>query len=239
MKKRLFSFFFLLTFFGAALGFSQVQVQADYWSSYIWRGFDLNPERRPVFQPSLDYEFGDSGISANLWMSFSFEDKALHETDLTLIYDFSPSEDISLEAGFIHYGWYFTRNFRFKHDTTHEIFFGAGLPAVFLEPCLEVYYDFHNGKGFYFQLNAGHSLTLSPTLGLDLSASLGYNGGQWLPEEASSGFSDMNLGMDLVFGLARWTLVGSGRFTAALMEALGKKEYLYIGISVIYSPGKC
>ena len=238
MKKRLISLVCAFIFLGNATGFSQARFQADYWSSYIWRGFDLNPDRRFVFQPSLDYEFGDSGISANLWMSFSFEDKELNETDLTVTYDFSSSEELSLEAGFIHYGWYFTRSFRFNHDTTHEIFFSAGLPSVFLEPSLDVYYDFHNGKGLYFQLNAGHSLTLSPAVGLDLSASLGYNGGQWLPEDAPAGFSDMNLGMDIVFEFARWALVGSGRFTAVLMDALGIKEFLYFGISFIYTPGE-
>ena len=78
--------------------------QLDFTSRYIWRGFDLNPANKPAVQPSITYGFGDSGFAVNLWGSFSFENKQVNETDITLSYDFKLNDRISMSVGFIHYG---------------------------------------------------------------------------------------------------------------------------------------
>jgi len=153
-----------------------VQLGLDFNSRYIWRGFDLNPNNEPVLQPSVTVTFGDTGLALNVWNSFSFIDSALHETDMTLSYDFSLNKDISVSIGFIQYGWYFTKGFSFKDNTTQEFYVTAGLANLPLKPSLSFYYDFNNGDGFYASLGVGHSLKLSGANTLELSATLGYNG---------------------------------------------------------------
>ena len=54
---------------------AQVSLRADFLSSYIWRGFDLNPYQEPVLQPQIGYKFGGSGLALDIWSSFSFKDK--------------------------------------------------------------------------------------------------------------------------------------------------------------------
>jgi len=118
-----------------------VAYQLDFSSRYIWRGFDLNPQNKPVLQPSITYSFGDSGLAVNVWGSFSFENKELNELDLTLSYDFSISEKLSLSIGFIHYGWYFGEVFSFEDDTTQELFVSVGFPKILFSPNISLYYD--------------------------------------------------------------------------------------------------
>lgn len=209
------------------------EFQVDFSSRYIWRGFDLNPQNQPVLQPSITHSFGDSGFSVNVWGSFSFENKELHEADLTLSYDFKTAENFSLSIGLIHYGWYFTEGFDFGDHTTQEIYITAGLPKVILGPSLSVYYDFNNGDGFYVSLGLGHSVQLSDQLNLDLSASLGYNGEQWIDE---SGFSDLNLGLSVPFKIDKISISPFVKITFVLMDAVNPEvdnEFAF-GASLVF-----
>ena len=216
---------------------AQFSFQADYTSRYIWRGFDLNPYKKPVIQPSLGYDFGDSGLSLNLWMSFSFANKELHETDLTLAYTRNLSKAFFLEAGFIHYGWYFAPNFRFEDDTSHEVFAGVKMPESILHPALTVFYDFTNGDGFYVLLETEYSFQLMKFLGTTLSASLGYNGGQWLAEETDPGFSDLNIGIALVYEQANFSIIPFANYTFVLLDAIGEENHFWFGLSLVYELG--
>jgi hypothetical protein len=166
----------------------------DFNSRYIWRGFDLNPNNKPVLQPSVTFTIGDTGFSVNLWGSFAFGNKRLHEADITFSYDFSNLKDINLSIGFIHYGWYFSENFEFEDHTSQEVYLTLGLPKVPLTPTLSLYYDMGNGDGFYASLGIGHGVKLTESITLDLSASIGYNGGQWIE---GSGFSNLDFGVSI------------------------------------------
>lgn len=214
---------------------AQVSASADYVSSYFWRGFDLNPLRKPVIQPAFGFPVGQTGLYLDVWGSFSFEGKELFETDLTLSYTYEGWDNVIVTGGIIHYGWYLTKNFSFTKDTSHEIFFSAVLPNVTLQPSLTLYYDFANGDGLYLSLAGEHSFSLSKTVGARLSADIGFNGGQWLPEDAAPGFSDANFGIDFVFSMDRFEIVPFIRLTSVLMEALGKKSHIWYGVSVRYS----
>lgn len=234
MKTKYVFFIFLifvLVFLHTHL-MAEFSIQADLASRYIWRGFDLNPYRKPVFQPSVEYEFGESSLSLNCWASFSFENKDANEIDLTLKYNYKPSENISLSAGLIHYGWYFVENFRFGDDTSHEVFVSAGLPEVFFDPSVEVYYDFTNGDGFYVLLKAGYSLKLHESIVTNFSSSLGYNGGQWLAEGVDPGFSDLNFGMTLLFKTKIFRISHFVNYTIVLLDAIGKENHFWLGVSV-------
>lgn len=207
--------------------------QVDLSSRYIWRGFDLNPQNKPVIQPSFTHTFGESGFAVNLWGSISFEDKALNEIDLTLTYDLKTTEDYSISLGFIHYGWYFSEDFDFGDHTTQEVYISAGLPKVFLNPNLTFYYDFNNGDGYYVLASLGHSLEVAPKVNLDLSASLGYNGKQWIDR---TGFSDLNLGLAIPLVLEKITITPFLRATFILMDEINPFVHneITLGISIIH-----
>jgi hypothetical protein len=203
-----------------------------YSSSYIWRGFDLNPTQKMVLQPSVDYSFGKSGLALNLWSSFSFVNRYSNEIDLTLSYTFRTSENLRLKAGLIHYGYYFVENFSFENNTSHEIFVSAGLPNLVIHPSLTVFYDFTNGDGFYLQLETGHSITITQAIQTELSASLGYNGGQWLAEGEDPGFSDLNIGAAVLFEYKNWEITPFANYTFVLLDALGNENFFWFGIGM-------
>lgn len=234
-KKLVFSIVFL-----CLLGIShsnllaEFHFQADLVSRYIWRGFDLNPYKKPVFQPSMEYEFGNSGLSLNLWMSFSFANKELNETNFTLAYTRKLSEQFSLKAGLIHYGWYFAPNFRFEDDTSHEVFARVGMPEIVLQPAITIFYDFTNGDGFYVLLETGYSFEPGKSFKTSFSASLGYNGGQWLAEGTDPGFSDLNIGISLAYAWNELRIIPFANYTFVLLDAIGKENHFWFGISLIY-----
>jgi hypothetical protein len=236
LKKYLFLFFVLLCLLGICrINLSaDIHFQADFISRYIWRGFDLNPYTEPVFQPSLAYEWGKSGLSLDLWMSFSFANKEWNETQLTLAYSRQLSEHFSLKAGLIHYGWYFAPNFRFKDDTSHELFARLGMPETLFQPAITIFYDFTNGDGYYILLEAGYSFKPLEFFGAAVSASLGYNGGQWLAEDSDPGFSDLNLGLSLTYAVSEFRIIPFAYYTFVLLDAIGKEDHFWFGISLAY-----
>jgi uncharacterized protein (TIGR02001 family) len=217
---------------------AEFQFQADLASRYIWRGFDLNPYKKPVFQPSIAYEFGNSGLSMNLWMSFSFANKELNEANLTLAYTEELSDQFLLEAGLIHYGWYFAPNFRFADDTSHEIYARVWMPDIMIQPGITIFYDFTNGDGFYVLLETGYSFEPIKSLETSLSASLGYNGGQWLAEGTDPGFSDLNLGLSMAYAWNELRIMPFANYTFVLLDAIGEENHFWFGLSLIYKLGK-
>jgi uncharacterized protein (TIGR02001 family) len=177
-------------------------------SRYVWRGFDLYADNHQALQPCLALEFADSGFSLELWSSFALtgsdEYGSSGEVDLTLSYDFMLNEKIALNAGLIHYGYYFAKAFSARKDTTLEAFLSVELPEAFLSPSLSLYYDFNLGSGCYLQLECRHRVPLGKSLDLELAASLGYNGKLFI---AASGFSDFSwqLAVPLRLGAASLT----------------------------------
>jgi hypothetical protein len=207
--------------------------QITYTSRYIWRGFDANPDNKPALQPSVTFNFGKSGLSLNLWESFSFENKEVNETDITLSYAFKTSKKYSLSVGFIHYGWYFAKGFTFKNNTSNEVTISAGLPEVFLSPNLSLFYDFSNGAGLYAQLAVGGRLKIAGDIGADISAILGYNGKQWVNE---SGFSNLSIGVNVPFKLGNVTVSPFVNVVFILMDAVnpGVNNEMYFGVSLLF-----
>ena len=210
-----------------------VEYQVDMSSRFIWRGFDLNPQNKPVLQPSVTFTLGESGLSLNLWSSFSFVSKDLDEVDATLSYDFQLSEGVAMTVGLIHYGWYFVDGFTFKDHTTQELYATLGFQRLPLAPELSVYYDFGNGDGLYLKLAVSHSLRLSEELNLDLSASLGYNDNLWITD---SGLSDLNVGAAVPFKIDNVTVSPFLNFTLVLLDAVnpGVDNEFWAGISIIF-----
>lgn len=220
-----FSVFFLISM---NLLYSGVSYQVDFNSSYIWRGWDLNPSKKPVLQPSVTYGFGESGLALNLWCSFSFEDSTTNEIDITLSYDYELSKDVTLSAGFINYGWYFAKEFKFKENTTQEIYVSFGFPKILLSPSISVYYDLNNGDGLYVLGAIKYGIKISEKLTAELSSSLGYNGGQWTEE---TGFSDLNFGFSVPMPIKKLNLSVSSNYTI-VFDGFGDTNYFWVGASI-------
>ncbi len=237
MNKRHFFYIALIIIlvFSVANLEAEVGYQVDAASRYIWRGFDANPHKKPVIQPSIDFAFGQRGFSLNLWSSISFAHKDLNEFDLTLSYATDLSKDVSLTAGIIHYAWYLADNFKFKDNTSHEIFLSIESPTTFLHPSLSIFYDFTVGDGIYLLLAIDHSFPLFARLGTILSASLGYNGGQWLAEGSDPGFSDLNFGLTLPYQSGPFQVAAFVNYTIVLLDAIGEDNHFWFGVSLSYA----
>jgi len=229
--KKITLFVFFVFFIILSLFSGNIEYQVDINSGYIWRGFDLNPSHKLVLQPSVTLGLGDSGLGLNIWSSFSFENKEANELDFTLFYDFKTGEDFTLSAGFIHYGWYFIKDFKFKDNTTQEIYVSVGFPNCLLSPGVSIYYDFNNGKGLYILSSLGYSLKLSDEYAADISASVGYNGGQWIDK---SGLSDINFSLAIPLKLGKISLTPSVNYTFVLLNQVSTVNHFWIGASVVF-----
>lgn len=236
MNRKIFSLVigFVLFISCSATLVADFDYQVDFTSRYIWRGFDLNPNSQPALQPSIEYSCGDCGFTLNLWSSISFNNKDANEIDLNFTYDFKISRDFSLKAGFIFYSWFFVDAFSFKENTTQEVFVSAGLPTLFFQPRLTVFYDFANGDGFYILLESQYTHQFSGSVKASFLVSLGYNGGQWLAEGTEPGFSDLNFKFSPSFKLKRFTISPFACYTFVLLEAIGTENHFWFGVSVIF-----
>lgn len=212
--------------------YAQLEFGAEYNSSYIWRGFDLNPREKPILTPWLAYNLGETGLYLEVCGIFSFQDKEINEFDFTLSYTYSGFKKIQFTGGIIHYGWYFAEDFQFNKDTSHEIFVQIEMLDLPVSPSFNVYYDFTNGDGLYTELEAELSFQVWKTFGINIYGSLGYNAGQWLPEEADPGFSDLNLKINFPTPLDQLQITPFVQETFVLLEALGRKSYFLFGLSM-------
>ncbi len=207
--------------------------QVDLVSRYIWRGFDLLPDNHAAIQPSVDFEFGKSGFSLNVWSSFSLAQrdayKYLDEIDLTLTYSFRMPEGWDLVAGFTHYGYWFAQDFTFKDSTTQELFATVTRTDLPLSPSLSVYYDLNLGSGVYVALGGSHEVKLGDQVALELSGLIGYNGRQFIQ---TSGLSNVDFRAAVPFTVGSVTLTPSANVTIPLMDEVNDATEIWFGLSV-------
>lgn len=234
----LFLFFFLVVNLMSEDNSGGFSYQIDLTSRFIFRGMDLLSNNNPAIQPSITYTFGESGFTLNLWGSFALSErercKYLDEIDLTLAYAFKTSGKYSLVVGFINYGFWFSQKHKLKDKTTQEFFVEAGLPGVLFSPTLTAYYDVNLGDGLYLELIGKHKVALFKNTSLDLSATLGYNAGQWLPEGAETGFSDLTIGAALPLKTGKITLSPFINYTFVFLDELNCGNEFWFGVSLIF-----
>ncbi len=237
MKKFLLMFICSLLLMGN-LSAGNFTYQVDLTSRYIFRGMDILFNNKPAIQPSVTYNFGNSGFSFNAFASFCLTDRSIFkytdEIDLTLTYIFKTPEKYSLLVGFQNYGFFFAKDFTFKNNTTQEIFAEAGLPKVLFSPKLGIYWDINLGDGFYFQLSGIHAVKINEKINLEFTARLGYNAGQWIPKEADGGLNDLTLGAALPFKLDNVTISPFFRCAVVFLEDINKDNEFWGGISIIF-----
>ena len=110
------------------------------------------------------------------------------------------------------------------------------MPETLLNPKITIFYDFTNGDGFYVFLETGYSFEPFASLIASFSASLGYNGGQWLAEGIDPGLSDLNLGISLAYAWHDLRIMPFANYTFVLLDAIGKENHFWFGLSLIFEP---
>ena len=238
MKKKRLALFVLIVLLALPMIGKNLSVQVDFTSRFIWRGFDLLPDNNSAIQPSLTYDFGDSGFSLNIFSSFALTDrdeyKYWDEIDLTLTYALKTPKSISFVLGFTNYGWFFAKDFKFEDHTTQEFFVELGFPKVPFSPTLMAVYDINVYSGLYVQLSGGHSVPIGEGLNLDLTATLGYNGGFHPLDDADTGFSDLTIGGSIPIKLGSITLSPFLNYTFVFLEDVNDDNELWFGASLIF-----
>jgi len=221
----------LLTF--SSLYADRPQLDLSLYSSYIWRGFDLNPNSRPALQPSLTVPLGSKGLSLNVWASFSFVDRDLDELDFTLAWCFRAGKHLSITVGAVQFGWYFSRNFSWKANTSREFFVTLEAENQGLRPTFSLFWDVANGSGLYALLGVAHSSDLCCGRSLELSASLGYNHRQWI---TGSGFSNLNLSLSMPKRNSRVSITPSAHLSVILLDEVNPGTDLEVwgGLSITW-----
>ena len=135
------------------------------YSSYVWRGFELN-DSSMVLQPSMTVAY--KGFSANVWGNLdtdtAADTKKWNETDLTLAYD-TTFDKIGLGVGYIYYALD-------GADDSQELYVSVSYDTM-LAPTLSIYRDFDSFNGWYLNFAVSHSIPMGETA-LDLGASVGY-----------------------------------------------------------------
>lgn len=234
MKKLVLLLIACLT--GATLALpGAVSGQVDLVSRYIWRGFDLLPDNHAAIQPSLAFDLGESGFSLNLWGSFALAHREVFrhsdEIDLTLAYTFQTATNCEVSAGFIIYGYWFARDFKFKQNSSQEIFVQVAKSDLPLSPTLSVYYDFNLGSGLYVTLGGSHELKVSEKVVVEMGGLIGFNSRQYID---MTGFSDIDLFVKAPLALGRVELTPSINVMIPLLDQVNEDAEIWFGFSAIF-----
>jgi uncharacterized protein Gcw-chp len=130
---------------------TEVELTADLFSRYFWRGFDLN-DNKPGLQPSVNIAF-PFGLAFNVWGSIGLDKStALDEVDLTATYTHSLiPEKLDLTLTFVSYLYLGTQSSVFltgtnEFEDSFEAGVGLSLTDVWGSPTL-TYYRGLGGSG--------------------------------------------------------------------------------------------
>lgn len=165
------------------------------YSSYVWRGFELN-DNSMVIQPSMTVAY--KGFSANLWGNLdtdSADTNNWNETDLTLAYDTS-FDKIGVGAGYIYYALD-------GAEDSQEFYVTVSYDTI-LSPTLTIYRDSDAYDGMYYKLAVSHSIPVKSDLTLDLGASASYMD---VDDTDYSEFHDGVLSASMTFPVAKYLTV--------------------------------
>lgn len=220
-----------------------VDVTADFFGKYIWRGQNLT--NSTVFQPGIDLTY--AGLTGSVWGNLDVTDVngdrgKFNEWNFGIDYsDAVPGvEGVGFSIGAIHY--------RFPSaapSSTTEVYWGFGFDVP-LSPSLTVYHDVDEAKGVYVELGLGYGIeeafTLAPDVpvGVDIGASLGwadsdYNDFYW--EVDSGRFNDLSLSLALPVEISGWTVAPSIHYVTLLSNRLRastdtKSDFVFAGLSL-------
>lgn len=205
---------------------TEVGVDLDLFSSYVWRGLSLT--NKPVAEPGVWVSFpaGNASITLGGWANIdlgTYDDPAddISESGGSSgfnLSEFDPYAEVSFPVGKATLtggvtGYLYPNDENAPNDfalltsdaNTVEIYGKVGLDTP-LSPELSIYYDVDKIKGAYIEGAVSHSLPLSETTSLDLGALAGFSAGQGVsddPDEsfnfADDGFTHLDLSAGIPF----------------------------------------
>jgi len=192
-------------------GFS-VNVAADLFSKYVWRGQNVVDDW--VLQPSISA--GYKGLTGTIWGNMDLHGKVVDEhefTELDYSLDYSntfPGQDVlGYSVGVIYY------DFLNMHVPATSEVYGGLSASVPWSPAIRAYHDFDEIDGTYVQLSIGHTIEKIRQwrsdcyCDLQAGASLGYgsrgyNEGYFGVDEDA--LNDLTLTAGLPICLGKWTI---------------------------------
>jgi hypothetical protein len=221
-----------------------VDVSADFYGKYIWRGQNLSDD--PVFQPGVSITWGK--LTAGFWGNMDLTNingnsGDFSEVDYSLDFsdDFSGIDRLSYSVGVIYYDFPGTS----VPDTT-EVYWGLGFD-VLSNPTITVYHDVDEADGTYINLGFSHSFDeigkIGDTpVGMELGAGIGWGSSKYDRYYWGMGGSKMQ---DLSFSVAfpvevvGWTVTPSLNYVTLLSSAIRDtdayrtdSDYFFAGVSI-------
>jgi len=221
-----------------------IDVTADLYGKYIWRGQNLNDDH--AFQPGISMTIDK--FTAGIWGSldttdYNGESGEFIEYDYYLDYTTSIAEGVDMSAGVIYY--YFPG----VEDTT-EVYAGLAFDAP-LSPSVTLYYDMDEVESTYISFGVGHSvekigeLSQDMPIGMEIGASVGwasesYNEFYWgAPADDGGAFNDLAVSVAFPIAIGDWTVAPSVNYVTLLDSDIRKtdaydtaSDYLFTGISL-------
>lgn len=229
-------------------------VSLDVLSDYLWRGQICNDN--PVWQPAatVSFDAGDYGsLSANVWSSFDLTHKrgtatdsrrsaGLQEIDYTLSYAVE-LWGVGLDVGHI---WYTNPNANGPSD--QELYATVSYENPIVTPSASVYWNYSDSAGndpdrFYYSFALSHEFSLTDSLSLSPSASLGFGGNAWT-DGAGTELSDQTVGLALTYALCEnvsfgaqvnYTWIPSHTLRHMDYMGEGKDQLCWGGVNVTFS----
>jgi len=221
-----------------------VNVTADLFSKYVWRGQNIIDDW--VLQPSITV--GYRGFTGSIWGNMDLHGKVADERELTELdysVDYSntsPGQDVlGYSLGVIYYDLLNAHAL-----TTGELY--AGLSAsVPWSPAIRAYYDFDEIDGTYVQLSIGHTIEKIREWGSDCYCGLqagagvgygsrGYNEGYFGLDEGA--LNDLTLTAGLPICLGQWTIKPSVGYSTMIDDDIrsvtANSDNLWGGVSASY-----
>lgn len=225
----------------SALG---IDVSADFYGKYIWRGQNLVDDW--VFQPGVNFAYGN--LSAGIWGNSDMHGDAGDNqdwefTELDYYADYSstvPGADwLGYSVGVIYY--YFPGSV----EETTEVYWGFSVDTL-LSPSVTVYHDVDEADGTYVSFGIGHSIEqISDDLpvGVDVGLSVGwgdsdYNEFYW-GSGVDSELNDLALQVAFPVAMGSWSVTPSINYVALLGDDVSDSnayhdddDYLFCGVSL-------
>jgi len=223
-----------------------IDITADFFSKYVWRGQLLNDNY--VFQPGISKTFG--GLTLGIWGNMDMTSEATKGGDMTEVdyyadYSGSLAEGIGFSIGAIYYDF---PTYSPPIDDTTEVYVGVSFDLP-LSPSITWYKDVDDvDEASYWSFSLSHSveevflLASDVPVGLELGASLGYgdngyNSGYW--GESGASLNDLAFSLALPFEIGGWSVTPSFNYVTIVDNDLRKNDsfgtasdHFFTGISL-------
>ena len=230
-----------------------VDVSADFYSKYVWRGMLLNDDY--AFQPgvstTLGSDFGDFtfGVWGSMDMTeFSGQQGQFTEVDYYIDYTVALTDTISGSFGYIYYDFPETEDKYAGLGNTSEVYLGVSFDTI-LSPSVTWYMDVDNYDGAsYVAMSVGHTfeeafaLTDDMPVDIELGAGLGYGNSQFNEGYfgvSDGGMTDTSFSIALPFEVGSMSVTPSFNWTSIVDGDLRDKggyaaenDQFYTGISL-------